>query len=79
LNPGRRGGKPATNRLSYGAAKKQIQTQATYQTDLFVKKSGWNIFIFLLLASCCKNTTNNTNSAVNATIILLILVTLTGI
>jgi hypothetical protein len=24
LNPGRRGGKPATNRLSYGAAKKVV-------------------------------------------------------
>jgi hypothetical protein len=32
LNPGRRGGKPATNRLSYGAANQRL-----YLTDLKIK------------------------------------------
>jgi hypothetical protein len=30
LNPGRRGGKPATNRLSYGAAITELSQQAKF-------------------------------------------------
>jgi hypothetical protein len=37
LNPGRRGGKPATNRLSYGAA--PISPAVTLQEVWFLLKS----------------------------------------
>jgi hypothetical protein len=32
VNPGRRGGKPATNRLSYGAAKLRVKSMANVYT-----------------------------------------------
>jgi hypothetical protein len=33
LNPGRRGGKPATNRFSYGAAKDVLSEGCYYSTE----------------------------------------------
>jgi hypothetical protein len=40
MNPGRRGGKPATNRLSYGAAKTNIFSQgsAGFKATIDLKK-----------------------------------------
>jgi hypothetical protein len=42
LNPGRRGGKPATNRLSYGAAMSEVFDEATFykQNMLHVFRSS---------------------------------------
>jgi hypothetical protein len=36
LNPGRRGGKPATNRLSYGAAKFRTHTEPPAKNYKFI-------------------------------------------
>jgi hypothetical protein len=43
LNPGRRGGKPATNSLSYGAAsslKKQMQALRNSSKEAFFRKNN---------------------------------------
>jgi hypothetical protein len=51
LNPGRRGGKPATNRLSYGAAITNILTQKQKNRVPKTKRRFWINFNKLLRAS----------------------------
>jgi hypothetical protein len=43
LNPGRRGGKPATNRLSYGAA---YELHFLDSSEYLMGNTRWNYFVF---------------------------------
>jgi hypothetical protein len=51
LNPDRRGGKPATNRLSYGAAQLHAlqERKPIFIQDFYSNKLYWNIHIVYLL------------------------------
>jgi hypothetical protein len=57
LNPGRRGGKPATNRLSYGAA---LTAQVKYTLHRFLYKSLWTLAPIVLLIKSRPDLVENT-------------------
>jgi hypothetical protein len=60
LNPGRRGGKPATNRLSYGAAYEEVNSDHLLgQSDSLDNKYvvGRMDFFFMLQQMVCMENT----------------------